>query len=149
MGDNLDRNYFKTIGVDFAMKKQEDGAIQIWDIAGEASEKTIRAYLQGSSGAFLLFDVMTPESFRKLSRWLDLLMSTLNHVHVAVVGNKIDLRSELNGMGKEDTEGFMRQLRGTVPGEVAYFETSALTGDGVEEAFNWMFSTLVREDRDV
>lgn len=149
MGENLDNSYAKTIGVDFALKRTPKGGFQIWDLAGESSPNTLRSHLQGTSGVLLIFDVMNPRSLERLKELVSIVTDALgNELIISVVGNKIDLRTETDGLTQENAEMFLEGLRQQNTGEVSYFETAALLGTGVEEAFSWLLDKLTERSRD-
>lgn len=149
MGRTLSTNYQKTIGVDFAIKKHQDVTFQIWDIAGEASNKTIQTFLRGTEGAILLYDITNNESIISLKKWLKLLFETLSEDFcLAIVGNKIDLRVDSFDVPsnlKEAKEYLSTFDLKCIPG---YFETSALTGKGVDTVFDWIFENTLQNNHD-
>ena len=143
MGQNLDNTYAKTIGVDFALKRTEKGGFQIWDLAGESTPNTVRAHLVGTSGIIFVFDVMQPDTLDKLEDWITITTDALgSRLHVALVANKIDLRTEDRGLKTEEVQAFVDDLTARIEGKVAYFETSSLTGNGVDDVFSWLLTTL-------
>ncbi|MDH5646199.1 MAG: GTP-binding protein [Candidatus Heimdallarchaeota archaeon] len=143
LGENFKDDYSMTIGADFAVKRVEmDGmeiVAQIWDLAGQPRFKTIReVYYPGTAGVLLVFDLTNPYTFEQVLNWLqEMLESNQNKiVPMILIGNKSDLRDQLNGiMSKEVGLDYARKLSEWSGYEVPYVETSALSGFNVDEAF--------------
>jgi small GTP-binding protein len=120
-----------TIGVDFQTKVVDlpDGQVKlsIWDMAGQEHFSVIRTgFYRGSLVTALVFDVTDKESFDHLERWQQEVAGSVNEQDFVVVGNKIDLdRSVNSGAPKTFSDNL----------GAPYIETSALTGEGVEDMF--------------
>lgn len=123
-----------TIGVEFGAKIVDiDGTqikIQSWDTAGQESFKSItRSYYRGAAGALLVYDVCKKESFMNLSTWLEEARTNGNNsMVITLVGNKTDLASK-RVVSTEEGHQFAREHN------LFFVETSAKTGDNIEEAF--------------
>jgi len=123
-----------TIGVEFGSRliDLEDGRkikLQIWDTAGQESFRAVtRSYYRGAEGCLLCFDVTNRRSFTDLHIWLeDLKQWAEEEVVIILVGNKVD--SESREVTKEEGTQWAEQHG------MEYIETSAKTGQGIEEAF--------------
>lgn len=131
--------YKATIGADFLTRDMDiDGVpvnIQIWDTAGQERFQSLGvAFYRGADACLLVYDVNEPKSFTSLSTWCDefLIQSTPSdpdNFPFVVLGNKIDVEEQ-----RQVTEKRARSWCES-RGNVQYFETSAKTADGVEEAF--------------
>jgi small GTP-binding protein len=124
----------QTIGLDFATRTVElSGSsviLQMWDPAGQEKFRSItRSYFRSSSAVFVVFDVTNRMSFCNIQGWMDdsTRLSPANAVHV-VVGNKSDLVTT-RVVGPEEAKAFADEH------SLQYFETSALSGDRVEDLF--------------
>lgn len=123
-----------TIGVEFGSKVVNIGGksvkLQIWDTAGQERFRSVtRSYYRGAAGALLVYDITSRESYNSLSNWLvDARTLASPNIAVLLVGNKKDL--------EEDREvTFLEASRFAQENELMFLETSALTGENVEEAF--------------
>ncbi|NVM54167.1 MAG: GTP-binding protein [Candidatus Helarchaeota archaeon] len=132
----FEEDYKPTIGFDIALKtmKVEEGGIEaellIWDIAGQAIFEKIREeYLQGTNGALILFDLTRKETYDHVKDWLKELTTFAGKVPFAIIGNKSDL-SDQRVISEEDGNKITEELEG-----LEYIETSAKTGEQVEQAF--------------
>jgi small GTP-binding protein len=127
----FDASRVATIGVDFQTQtvELEDGPVKlsIWDMAGQDRFKPIReGFYRGSLAAALVYDVTVPESLAHLERWYHEVTQAAPSQGFVIIGNKIDLE-------RADNPTHARALAETLKGP--FIETSALTGEGVEEMF--------------
>ncbi|MFX1598447.1 MAG: Rab family GTPase [Promethearchaeota archaeon] len=127
-------DYKMTIGVDILSKdvevNNEKAVLSIWDIAGQERFKSFRnVFYRGASAAFIVFDLTRAQTFQNLGNWVDELKRFVESpVSTVIVGNKVDLE-DLRDVRKEDAEGMAKSI-GSL-----YLETSAKTGQKVDEAF--------------
>jgi len=123
-----------TIGVEFGSKIINVGGkfvkLQIWDTAGQERFRSVtRSYYRGAAGALLVYDITSRESFNALTAWLTDARSLASpNIVILMVGNKKDLDAE-----REVT--FLEASRFAQENELMFLETSAMTGDHIEEAF--------------
>ncbi|KAL2424194.1 Ras-related protein RABB1b [Exophiala dermatitidis] len=120
--------------------EQKKMKLSLWDTAGQETYKSItRSYFRGASGALLVFDITRRSSFESVTGWLnDLRQIAEEGIVVILVGNKSDLAAESTGVDggtkravtKEEAEDWCRREN-----VVKYVETSAKSGEGVEQAF--------------
>ncbi|KAH3726743.1 ras-related protein Rab-39B-like [Dreissena polymorpha] len=125
-----------TVGVDFFARLLEvkNGVrvkLQLWDTAGQERFRSItRSYYRNSVGIMLVFDISKRQSFDNITSWLG---EAKFHIepHQAVymiIGHKADTDSERQVSYREAQQ--FAQMNG-----LKYIETSAKTGQNVEEAF--------------
>ncbi|XP_046909001.2 uncharacterized protein LOC124490522 [Dermatophagoides farinae] len=123
-----------TIGVEFGTRIIEVSGqkikLQIWDTAGQERFRAVtRSYYRGAAGALMVYDITRRSTYNHLSSWLtDARNLTNPNTVIFLIGNKSDLDSQRDVTYDEakqfaDENGLM------------FIETSAKTGDGVEEAF--------------
>lgn len=128
-----------TLGVEFgcrlvSLPGGEVVKLQCWDTAGQEAFRSItRSYYRGAAGALLVFDLTHRPSFAACPGWLaDLRAYGEEDLLVLLVGTKGDLCDASDGDKRATTraeaEAFARD-----EGLVGYVETSALSGQGVEE----------------
>ncbi|XP_015283793.1 PREDICTED: ras-related protein Rab-4A [Gekko japonicus] len=123
-----------TIGVEFGSKIINVGGkyvkLQIWDTAGQERFRSVtRSYYRGAAGALLVYDITSRETYNALTNWLtDARMLASQNIVIILCGNKKDLDGD-----REVT--FLEASRFAQENEMMFLETSALTGENVEEAF--------------
>jgi small GTP-binding protein len=133
-----------TIGVEFLSSQVDvDGVpvrLQIWDTAGQERFRSIaKAYFRSAIGVVLVFDLTDRKSFEDLNQWLtDIHQLCDPNAVVTLIGNKLDLKGSRSVTAAE-AEAFA-QLH-----QLTYFETSALGGDNIQEAFQRTTATIVRK----
>ncbi len=106
------------------------------DTAGQERFSTITAnYYRGAQGALLCYDVANRPSFEHVKQWYDRAkMLGGSDLECILIGNKIDLTSRL--IGYEEGSTLATEL------EMAFIETSALSGSNVEQAFVAMTANI-------
>ncbi|MHA1650551.1 MAG: GTP-binding protein [Candidatus Helarchaeota archaeon] len=141
----FEEEYKPTIGFDIAlktMKIQEEGIeaeLLIWDIAGQAIFEKIREeYLQGTNGAMILFDLTRKETLDHVKDWLHELINYAGKVPFIVIGNKADLADERK-VSEEEGKTLAKEI-----GAIEYIETSAKTGEKVEDAFEKIIKAIMK-----
>ncbi|KAG6926301.1 RAB4B, member RAS oncogene family, partial [Chelydra serpentina] len=123
-----------TIGVEFGSKVVNVGGktvkLQIWDTAGQERFRSVtRSYYRGAAGALLAYDITSRETYNALTNWLtDARTLASPSIVIILCGNKKDLDAD-----REVT--FLEASRFAQENELMFLETSALTGENVEEAF--------------
>ncbi|XP_041837371.1 ras-related protein Rab-4A isoform X2 [Melanotaenia boesemani] len=123
-----------TIGVEFGSKiisvVNKTVKLQIWDTAGQERFRSVtRSYYRGAAGALLVYDITSRETYNALTTWLsDARMLASQNIVIILCGNKKDLDAD-----REVT--FLEASRFAQENELMFLETSALTGENVEEAF--------------
>ena len=142
----FEEEYKPTIGFDIALKTvkiQEEGIeaeLLVWDIAGQAIFEKIREeYLQGTNGALILFDLTRKETFDNVKAWLKELTTFAGEVPFVLAGNKSDL-TDKRDVSEEDGKKLAEELNG-----IEYIETSAKTGEKVEDAFQKIIKTIIHK----
>eukprot|EP01087_Luapelamoeba_hula_P011399 TRINITY_DN3096_c0_g1_i1.p1 TRINITY_DN3096_c0_g1~~TRINITY_DN3096_c0_g1_i1.p1 ORF type:complete len:220 (+),score=38.53 TRINITY_DN3096_c0_g1_i1:17-676(+) len=154
-------HYKATIGADFLSKEVFiDGRhvlLQIWDTAGQETFRSLgSAFYRGADGCVLVFDVTNRYTFECLTGWKENFLKTTNNredsqgkfAAFVVMGNKADL-TQVDGdqrVKREEVNAWCDKHAHQI-GQVPYFETSASTGENVEQAFIALVKeTLQRHD---
>jgi len=123
-----------TIGVEFGSKiiniSEKSIKLQIWDTAGQERFRSVtRSYYRGAAGALLVYDITSRETYNTLTTWLtDARTLASPNICIILLGNKKDLEAD-----REVT--FLEASRFAQENELMFLETSAVTGENVEEAF--------------
>eukprot|EP00002_Diphylleia_rotans_P012636 TRINITY_DN2476_c0_g3_i3.p1 TRINITY_DN2476_c0_g3~~TRINITY_DN2476_c0_g3_i3.p1 ORF type:complete len:220 (-),score=51.28 TRINITY_DN2476_c0_g3_i3:183-842(-) len=122
-----------TIGVEFGSKVVNAGGknikLQIWDTAGQERFRSVtRSYYRGAAGALLVYDITNRQTYNNIANWLSDARNLANEdIVMVLVGNKKD---------KEEREvTFMEASQFAQQHNLMFLETSAASGDDVDEAF--------------
>ncbi|KAI6242837.1 RAB-39 protein [Aphelenchoides fujianensis] len=138
-----------TIGVDFFTRLVELEPnyrikLQIWDSAGQEKFRSItRSYYRNCAGLMIVFDVTNRTSFENVSHWLKEAESALggpnpSEVVLLLVGHKADLEEKREVLYEEAE--YLAKYNG-----MKFLETSAVTMENVNEAFNVMARDIHRK----
>ena len=115
--------YLTTVGVkldkkDLAVNGQ-DVRLVLWDLSGEDEFAQLRtSYLRGAAGCLLIVDPTRPDTLEKADELRAKAVAELGDRPLLTIFNKADLKPDWKV--ESDTDAL---------------ETSAKTGDGVEDAF--------------
>jgi small GTP-binding protein len=148
---SFQKDYIATLGAQFSKYEEiiEGNQINlfIWDIAGQDAFEVMRSkFYNGSSGAIIVFSHAPEEiaSFNHIDKWLKELNEYCGNIPIAIFGNKIDLIDEKDLALNEDkvNSDFNIGKYSKDHNFLGYFKTSALTGQGVIEAFQALVRKL-------
>jgi len=134
--EEFTEKYTTTVGIDFREKNLELPnenrriKLQIWDTAGQERYRSLStSFYRDAMGFVLLFDVTNYQSFLNVSHWI---VELKTHTYtctpkVILCGNKVDLTSE-----RRVDSLLVTKLSKDF--NLTYIETSAFTGEGLNEA---------------
>ena len=140
--EEFKEEYQATLGVEFGSKNINVNnklcRIQIWDTAGQEIYKSItRAYYKNCACALIVYDISNKESFDNVKIWIeDCRNQCPKTVYMILVGNKSDLDA------REVTYDEGQEVANSVG--IDFFETSAKTGQNVEELFTHTAKDILR-----
>ena len=121
----------------FKLKNNEDIKLIIFDTAGQERFKSIAfKYMFLAHGIILTFDFTRRESFAHLSDWLEGIKENLKEPLIILFGNKVDIDKNKWTVTSEEVREFAGEK------EIAYFETSAKTGEGINEGLSYIVNKI-------
>ncbi|MHA2253200.1 MAG: Rab family GTPase [Candidatus Kariarchaeaceae archaeon] len=137
------KQYLMTIGMEpYSRYETIDGqkiCYSLWDIAGQDRFKIMRGmFFRGAMGALVTFDLTRRPSFENTVTWINEAKAESPDQIFILVGNKNDLE-DMREVSTEEASKKSKEL-----GAIDYIETSALTGENVEQAFHKIGSDLLR-----
>ena len=142
--DKFVKNHLVTIGVDYFAKtlhiNNKDVKLKIWDTAGQERFKTLTAqYYKGADGILLVYDVTDEESYEKIRDWMGqiALNTQKDDLGLVLLGNKCDIQARK--VTKEMGNKLGEELK------ISYFETSALSGQGINESFEELTRIIMKK----
>ena len=137
----FDENAIATIGIDNIKDEREFDkkkySFKIYDTAGQERYKSISLnYIKLGDGFLLVFSVDNRETFDKLDEWVQNIYDSVpvEEKVIFLVGNKIDSPDRV--ITKEEAEAYAKKKNFT------YYETSAKTGEGIEQLFDELYNTI-------
>jgi len=151
--NTYDDDSIPTVGTDFARKlvKTPDGFrvnLMVWDTAGQERFRSLTtSFYRGVHAFFVVYDVSDPQSFRTIEYWLEQIKvnATLPDALRILVANKIDLRDSSD---PDSGRVFVSRAEGMQFARehgMLFFECSALTCVGVQQAFEEVVCKILEE----
>ena len=141
--------HMATIGLDYRLKtlileEQKIVKVQLWDTAGQDKFRAItRNYYKGASGIILIFDVTNVKTYENIKKWINEIKEEISEkVAIVLIGNKIDNVQERK-ISKEQGDKLASEIG------VKFFETSAKTGEGINESVFFLVKKIFENDPEV
>ena len=126
-----------TLGLDFINQDvhpksnpSDQYNLKIWDTAGQERFKSLTVtFYKQSQGMIICFDLTKRKTFDSVRNWVVAINRNCEeNIATLLVGNKCDLEEE-RVVSKDEAEQLAAE------NNMQYFETSALSGHNVKEAF--------------
>ena len=137
------KNHLATIGIDFKTKNlnidNKEIKLKIWDTAGQERFRNITTqYYKGADGIVLVYDVTDDGSFEKIRDWMAQIQANTqkDELGFVLLGNKCDMEPRV--ITEEQGNKMAEELK------INYFETSALNGQGINEAFEQLARDIMK-----
>ena len=143
--DKYEDNEKQTIGVDIKMKKvtldNKEYQLNLYDTAGQEKFKSmVGSYFKNADCAYFVYQITNKESFENINNWIETCKrSARGEVLMVLIGNKCDLEKERK-VSKEEGENLAQKYG------IPFYETSAKTGENVQEAFTESLKNLSVKD---
>lgn len=139
--DAYSDDYISTLGTSVAEKRFATGddtlVLMIWDLMGQVEMTGVQDLaFSNAKGALVVSDLTKPASVMKASYWIHRVHKVAGDIPMVLIGNKRDLVKE------NDTNIDMLTGLSNVIG-FDYASTSALSGMGVQEAFELLVERMV------
>ena len=141
----FDEEYQPTVGAGYIPYRTtydgKDIELQIWDTAGMERYKSLGSiYYRDAHAAIIVYDQTSMESADSLQMWLDSFRATVKTpCYIAIAANKDDLPRKVVPVEKikewAQGQGF------------DFFITSAKDGTGVNEMFNSLVKSLIKQGK--
>ena len=134
-------NHLSTIGIDSSTKtintERGKAILQIWDTAGQDKFRSIsQSYIRNGDAIILVYDITSDDTFKHVTTWMDAIHNMAKQdVPIILVGNKTDMENERK-ITTEEGQKLAEKYK------LLFKEVSAMTGDGVADAFTMLTIAL-------
>ena len=95
-----------------------------------------QSYLAKAEAGILVFDVTRRDTFENIENWYYEFIKASDKISLILVGNKIDLKDD-RLVSYEEGEELAAKLK------LSYIETSALTGENINDAFRMLALQII------
>lgn len=138
-------DYIRTIGAQFSKYFQnmegDTCTLYFWDIAGQDQFFFLRpSFYTGSMAAIIVYSLennqLGKDSFKHISNWHNDIKKFCGKIPIILMGNKVDLIDK-NNLDESKVLKLTRKKE-----FLSHFITSALSGEGVIEAFQAIINEL-------
>jgi len=137
-----------TIGVAFKRKRikitdELSLDVNIWDMGGEEKYKALfPQYVKGATAALILYDTTNKETIDDVNSWVEIVNDYASEDIIKVlIGTKIDLKDKRE-ITKTEAEKYCSKQNWCAE----IIETSAKTGENVEDAFLNVANEIVKKN---
>jgi small GTP-binding protein len=116
---------------------------EIWDTAGQERYRSLAPmYYRGAAAALVVYDITDPESFAGARTWIEELQRQGSaDIVIGLAGNKSDL-SDKRKVSNDEAKSYAEE------NACIFFETSAKTGENVEQMFRSIAMKLPKSIQD-
>ncbi|MFX1599865.1 MAG: GTP-binding protein [Promethearchaeota archaeon] len=139
--NKFSHDYRATIGLNILSHSIEffgnNIVYSLWDVGAQMYFKRFRqTYYLGTQAAFIVFDLTDRKSFESVKEWFKELDDFIGgrEIPIIIIGNKTDLKDQ-RAISYEEGVKLVSVLSDKPNLKISYIETSALTGENVEDAF--------------
>ena len=163
LGLQVSSKYSITIGADLSIKtidlvigfQKYKLKLFLLDLAGQSTFDNVRSsYYKGAHAAFLVYDITNKSSFYNIKNWVKEIRTHGDTfpIPMVLVANKIDLKGNM-APGQAIVTTFEGQKFAKVLSrlfyndtwDIPYIETSAMTGENIEVAFQLIGRFLLKD----
>ena len=141
-------DYIKTIGAQFSKYSQimekDSCTLFLWDIAGQDEFFFLRpSFYQESRAAIIVYSLeenqLGKDSFKHITNWYNDIKKYCGKIPTILLGNKVDL------INKDDFDNSKAVSIVRKRDFIGHYITSALTGEGVVDAFQAIINILYQK----
>ena len=151
---DFNEEYIMTLGAQFTKYDLVFKGIPIelvfWDIAGQESFAQLRkGFYKGARACIVVFSQEDTDhgnnSFKNVKQWLDDIKKNCGFLPIIIFGNKIDLVKDIQAIVQDKNnpksiDNVNQMMKGW--NFIGYYLTSALSGQGVKQAFSVLSEKL-------
>lgn len=140
------KSYQETVGIDMHFRtvllSTQVLKITIWDTAGQEKYSFLTPNcIRKAEGILFVYDISDPKTFSSIPNYIMNMQNYVSDIPFVLVANKIDLNRK--NVSSEEGMNFAKK------NNILYFETSARTGKGVDNAlFGLIQEIMIKRGHD-
>lgn len=144
---SFNKEYIKTLGAQFSRYEKMIGTdrrvrLFFWDIAGQAEFSFMRpTFYNGAKAAIIVYDLTRDDTLATVEEWYNDICTYTGKIPAICFGNKVDV---LEDEGKAYDEKIIKPILDK-HNFLGFYQTSAKTGQKVQDAFNKIIDILVEK----
>lgn len=149
------QDYRATIGLNVLTHSFEffgnEIGVTLYDLGAQKFFRRFRkVYYTGTQAAFIVFDLTNRDSYANVKNWYKELkeFTTDEETPIVLVGNKSDLKNARQVFYQEGVK-LANEISENEVIKLSYIETSALTGENIEDAFNLISYHYVMRSKEI
>ncbi|MFX0072397.1 MAG: Rab family GTPase [Candidatus Hermodarchaeota archaeon] len=153
--NRFSKDYRATIGLNVMSHTFEflgnEVSIALWDIGAQSYFKRFRkTYYTGAQASFIVFDLTNRQSYEDVQVWYNELVEFLGikDIPIVIVGNKMDLVDQ-RAITYQEGVTLATNLSQKGISKISYIETSALTGEHVDDAFSLISYFYIQKSQEL
>ncbi len=153
--NKFSENYRATLGLNILTHSFEfmgnEVNITLWDVGAQDFFKRFRkTYYTGAQAAFIVFDVTNRQTYENINKWYQELEDYIENMDIPIilVGNKSDLNQQRVIDYKEGVS-YANKLSSRGSSKISFIETSALTGENVNDAFSLISYFYIQKSKEL
>jgi small GTP-binding protein len=145
-----------TIGTDFFTKNIQitkdgneiSGKMLIWDLGGQDRFRfMMKDYMKGAEGIILAYDLTRLNTLLKITGWVNILEQAKipvdGSIPIILIGTKKDLIDPKSD-DVESRNGYIDEIKDRC--KISYYsETSSVTGENIEQCFDFILSDFIKK----
>ena len=132
-------------------------SLGLWDTAGQEDYDRLRPLSYPQTDIFVVcFSIISRPSFDNIAtKWVPEIRHHCPTVPILLSGNKVDLKNDSSALERLRSKGMTPisieegKLKAKEVGAVGYYETSALTQQGVKDMFDAAIRAVLRDRKSV
>jgi Ras-related protein Rab-11A len=153
--NKFSENYRATLGLNILTHSFEfmgnEVNITLWDVGAQDFFKRFRkTYYTGAQAAFIVFNLTNRGTYENINKWYQELIDYIDNMDIPIVlvGNKSDLKDQRT-IDYQEGVSCANKLSSKGSSKISFIETSALTGENVNDAFSLISYFYIQKSKEL
>ncbi len=148
IGNAFSKEILPTVGIEkiekrIKLKKGEVIKLSLLDSSGKVRFREVELkQVRYINGIILVFDFTSKDSFNNINSWICQIKEIAPEKIIVLFGNQIDKEKKEWQVTSEKAKEYAKKMN------LAFFETSAKTGQGLEEGFSYIANEIYDKEKE-